>query len=333
MKRFSLGSGQQMKAKNYLLYALGEILLIVAGILLALYINKLNSDHQYTRKIDENINRAYHELEKNLSLTEVSIAKLQDKDSLIHLFMKDSLVKDDYTKSRDFSGLIINSGNLFLEDDAFQNLLQLNVSDNTYRDALISDLKSLYSMNEKIKSMNERMSNFVEGILTDNVKDYGKFAYSGVVDENLIEYYLNSEEYKSNVIKYSVLAIRNQLKRFQIFYAKGRGIYQEISRTYDLPDHFAQYYEPEYLQEYVGSYLTSSPTDSLHLSIENDSVFLSISRNPNLHLVSYENARLYVDNGQLGYFVSFFTNDSSEKKMIIHLMSFSGEYTKAENEQ
>lgn len=278
MIRFS--SGKHMNPKRYLVYAIGEILLIVLGILLALYIDKLNSDYQYTRKIDENIHRVYQELEQNLSLAEVSISKLQVKDSLIHLFMKDSVEKSDYTKSLDFPGLIINSGNLVLEDDAFQNLIHLNVSDNTYKDSLISDLKSLYSMNEKVKSLNERIFDFIEGILTDDVKIYGKLAYEGIVDEDLIDYFLHSKEYKSDVIRYTVLSIRNQLKRFQIYYAKGRGIYGHISQTYDLPNHFAQHTDPENLKEYVGSYLTLGPTDCLDIRIENDSVFLLLPATP-----------------------------------------------------
>lgn len=329
MKRFSFHSGKQQTVKEYILYALGEVFLIVLGILLAMYINDLNTDYQYNRKVDENIKRVYHELENNLKTLGSKIETFQVKDSLIHLFMADSVVREDYTHSRGFTGLIINTNNFLLEEDAVQNLLQLNVSDNTYRDELISDLKSLYAMRDKIKANNDKMADFVYGILTKEIETYGKFAYSGVIDEKLLDYFLTSKTYKAKVIEYSVIAIRNQLKRYQTFYARGRGIYEEISRVYGFANHFAKYADPSLLKDYMGTYPTSSPADSLYIRIQNDSIFLDTPGFPNLHLIPYAKNRLFLNNnGRLGYFVSFFQEDSSAMHMRIHLLPNRNEYKK-----
>ncbi|MEM6806287.1 MAG: hypothetical protein AAF696_33120, partial [Bacteroidota bacterium] len=112
-----------MKAKGYIVYALGEILLIVLGILLAMYINKLNEDYQYRKKIDKNLNRVYTELEKNLEKTGSAIASLQAKDSLINLFMNNQLTKRHYKENVFLSALIFNSHTLEIEEDAFHNLI------------------------------------------------------------------------------------------------------------------------------------------------------------------------------------------------------------------
>jgi len=330
MKLSPFNSTPTRSTKGYLLYALGEVFLIVLGILLAMYINNLNQDYQYRKKIDKNINRVFIELEKNLSKTGKVIDALQRKDSLIYLYMSDSLEKIDYFNNMELAVLVINANNLRLEDEAYHNLIQLNISDNTYKDELISDLKGLYRLHPKVDLLNEKMSDFVVKILSENVDSYGDLAYKGIIDENLIDYCLTSKKYKSHVTQYAVLAIRNQLKRYQNLYALGIGIYTQIAEQYDLGNNFDKYSEEKILTKLIGSYGDSSATEGLHIKVEHDSVFLSVPNNPRLHLVPFAENRLFLDNGQLGYFVSFYPDDDSVWTMRIHILSNRASYRKWE---
>ena len=65
---------EQDRLKNYMLYALGEILLVMIGILLALYVNNLNqirqkrnSEIQYLTSLKEEFNRNKKEVERVLN--------------------------------------------------------------------------------------------------------------------------------------------------------------------------------------------------------------------------------------------------------------------------
>lgn len=330
MKLSPFNSTQTRSKKEYLLYAFGEVFLIVIGILLAMYINNLNQDYQYRKKIDKNIQRVFIELEKNLNKTGKLIEVLQRKDSLIYLYMSDSLEKSDYLDNIEFAVLVINANNLRLEDEAYHNLIQLNTSDNKYKDELISDLKGLYREHPRVNLLNEKMSDFVLKILSENVDSYGDLAYKGIVDEGLIDYCLTSKEYKSHVTQYAVLAIRNQLKRYQNLYVQGIGIYTQIAQQYDWGNNFAKFSDKKILTKLIGSYVDSAATDSLHIKVEHDSVFLSVPNNPRLHLVPFAENRLFLDNGHLGYFVSFYPDDDSVWTMCIHLLSNRESYRKLE---
>lgn len=328
MKLSPFSSTPIKSTKRYLLYAFGEVFLIVIGILLAMYLNNLNQGYQYRNKIDENINRVFNELEKNLSKTGDVIHTLMRKDSLINLYMSDSLEKSNYLENMELAVLVINANNLRLEEEAYHNLIQLNTSENRYKDELIADLTGLYKLHQKVDLLNEEMSDFVVKMLIDNVDSYGDLAYKGIVDESLIEYCLTSKEYKSHVTQYAVLSIRNQLKRYQNLYALGIGIYTQIAEQYELRNHFDKYSEERILAKLIGSYGDSAAGKSLHITVENDSIFLSVPNNPRLHLVPFAENRLFLDNGQLGYFVSFYPDDQSDWTMSIHILSTRGSYRK-----
>lgn len=51
------------KTKSYLLYALGEVLLVMIGILLALQVNNLNENRKLKRRIDNTLRTISSDLE------------------------------------------------------------------------------------------------------------------------------------------------------------------------------------------------------------------------------------------------------------------------------
>ena len=52
--------------KNYFFYALGEIFLIVAGILIAMKVDNYNSTKKYEKVMDNNFIKVAHELKNNI---------------------------------------------------------------------------------------------------------------------------------------------------------------------------------------------------------------------------------------------------------------------------
>ncbi|MEO0582055.1 MAG: hypothetical protein AAF135_07535, partial [Bacteroidota bacterium] len=324
----------QTKTKKYLTYAIGEVFLIVVGILLAMYINKLNQDYQYRKKIDNNLNRVYTELETNLQKTGRTIAAFQAKDSLIHRFMNDSLKKSDYKENPLLAALIFNSLTLELEEEAYQNLVQLNISDNTYQDTLISSLKEVYSLNTKIKVLNDKSSDFVYNLLLNQNTDvYDRFSYDGTLSDELIHHFLTSKKYRSDVSKYTSLAIGNQLRRYQIFYTAALGVYQKLSEQYGLPNVFESYIDAQIIPQFTGTYSTGQDSTSFDIVYQNDSILLVAPPQLKLHLIPYAKHRLYLNAGGLGYFVAFFPSDTSETEMRIHIRGLNQGYKRIASEE
>ena len=75
------------KVRKYLLYAIGEIILVVIGILIAVTINSWNEGRKEVRKERELYSKLISDLDKELSLIEKAIEDLKEHEDLhYHLF-------------------------------------------------------------------------------------------------------------------------------------------------------------------------------------------------------------------------------------------------------
>jgi len=68
----------QENTRKYLLYAVGEIILVVIGILLAMQINNWNEQRIEDRRVDKMVQKLIIQTEKNITTTENAIKDLED---------------------------------------------------------------------------------------------------------------------------------------------------------------------------------------------------------------------------------------------------------------
>lgn len=327
MKISKFNSVLKMKTKRYLLYAIGEVLLIVIGILLALYINNRNIDQQYKKRIDNNIIRVYSELEKNIENTRTTIERMRTRDSLIFLVMNDSLIAKDYHENIDLAFLIVNNDQIFIEDKSFQNLISLNVSDNRYNDDLLINLKELYFINNGVQSSSERTTEFITeltGILSKEIKSFGDLTYREFLNDDAVNYFLTSQEYKTYVSRYAIRALRNQLTSNREFYKKALGVYHQISKQYDLENKHEFHFTESMISKFQGKYVFEVPNDNdtIQAKVENDSLFIAQGNGNGTYLVPLDENRFFLEGeGQKRYFISFFESENADWNMNIHLMA------------
>ena len=299
--------GQQLK--RYLLYALGEVLLVVIGILIALYINNSNASSRYEKQIDSGFERAYAELESNIASVRNTIEKIRRKDSLIYLVMYDSLTPEQYVNNVELAYLILYYHNFTIEDKAFQNLISLNVSDNQYQEELLAQLKELYALNETIKSDNKQMSSFVYDKslphLAENTQSFGDLTYKGLVSQDVIDYMISSNAYKSFVSQYAIIAIKNQLRYDEIFLKEALSLQSAIAEDYKLTID-APFNTDSLLLQHGGQYYNEVLRDTLVVKAADDKIVVARKEGFELGLIPISKQHFFTDNEGGGYFVSFY---------------------------
>jgi len=215
------------KIKNYLIYAFGEILLIVVGILIAWKINDLNEIRKnkiVQVKIYESL---YEELHTNLSVLDSALVRYnnnilslqsslkyagQQPDDLPHE-VKDLIVQIKFRNSnlRNEALSSINSSNKFqfLKNDALTELIaQYPTELNAYK---IQEIKIGNIVDNRLKPVLERHISLVDVLPEENnnythIKTYGQ--------ESKYADLLNSREYQNTVI--------DQLLQSQIQLTLGR---------------------------------------------------------------------------------------------------------------
>ena len=335
MKLLKLKSILDNKIKRYLLYAIGELCIIVLGILVALYINNRNANNQYKKEIDNNILRVYSELDGNIEEARETIMKIREKDSLIYLVMNDSIEPKTYYKEPNLAYLILFFFNLDVEDKAYQNLISLNVSGNKYKEELLLNLKELYAINKNIKKANLRMSNFVYDkslpMLAQNTKTFGDLTYNRQVKKDVVDFLTTSQKYKSYVSQYAIIAIQNQLRHNQNFLKKAYHLHSKIKNEYNLESE-SLLIKDSLITDFRGLYSNNKLKDSLSLKFINDSILLFKNKASRLNLIPLDKNNYFTDNESGGIFVSF-SKKSDSINMKLNLLSYKENYKKVANNE
>jgi len=193
----------QNKVSQYFFYAIGEILLVVIGILIALNINNANEK----RKNKEKITSILLEIQKDLKTDITNAISVFDNymtaDSIQDLILNDKYTLEDYKEKRaQRLGLYYND--FIVQTNGYDNLMRNidNVPEDYY--PLLEDLKHLYVT---VKSNVDVYNTRIRKTVYDNVdfwhdQPWIKESLKGIFTDEEIDFLLNNPKYISIVTLY-----------------------------------------------------------------------------------------------------------------------------------
>ena len=159
------------KLRSYLAYAIGEIFLVVVGILIALWINNENQERIYEKKAAIILKEIQRDLKKDITSSKAFINRFITYDSIARLLLWDKFTADqmfgDPYKGKPFE---IVYKTLIFETfgNGYDNLNRNLNNMPTKYDAITNKLKDLYDItgvglkvaNERVKSIVYEKSSF-----------------------------------------------------------------------------------------------------------------------------------------------------------------------------
>ena len=165
------------KTGKYLKYAVGEIVLVVIGILIALYINNLNTEKQdsimlkgYLNNISENIEADQANLERIAVFRDSSII---GSKYFMNMIEQENMLKEQYSiyfseyfkynPWLDESFQSNNSGFEALKNSGYLSKIQ--------QTTLETEIYKYYNLVEKIKYNEKSLNNFMEEMIYDIYKN------------------------------------------------------------------------------------------------------------------------------------------------------------------
>ena len=193
----------QNKVSQYFFYAIGEILLVVIGILIALNINNANEK----RKNDDKIKSILVEIRKDLETNIASSIRVFDNymiaDSIQDLILNDKYTIEDY-KERRARTFGFNYADFVVQTNGFENLMRNIDNVPEQYNALLDDLKHLFV---KVKSNVDVYNTRIRQTVYDNIDFYHNLPWiqnslKGIVMDEEIDFLLNDPKYKSIVTLY-----------------------------------------------------------------------------------------------------------------------------------
>jgi len=277
------------KPMKYMRYAVGEILLVVIGILIALQINTWNEQRKNKSKIISLFKEVQIDLLKDISNIEHAISTYKIKDSLVYLVLNDKLTVEDYKKSKarvELFQLIAYYVDFQFHTNGYENL-KLNVNNIPLAHKLVFDTLTVFyeQTRRTLEDANIRIGNAVfENIkyLSNNKEWFSSNYGSWESNDTVIEYFMHDPFYKNRVKEFRIL-INDIYKKYKI---DAITIYEQLGvitkSNKPLSNQLKIYIvDPESLKPYIGVYKQKDSTQEVLIKI-NDKGFFYFNEKYNL---------------------------------------------------
>lgn len=224
-RKTRIDSLKNNKAIRYVFYMIGEVLLVVIGILIALRVNEA-SEHRsklaLEHKLMENIK---HDMVQDINNINGVAQWYFTRDSLIDIVLNNTLTKEDYEANPKLFNLTLYYDGVHNKMLGIKNLESYEEQLDARFDSALVHINFYYYI--KVPLVNEysaKISNQIEDRWERWLAEYEWFQLD-ITNDDKYDYYLNDPRYKGELKLFRVLAINNFNRN--ILYQKLRG-YQSI---------------------------------------------------------------------------------------------------------
>jgi hypothetical protein len=250
------------KISKYLIYAVGEIILVVIGILIALNINNKNEQRIKAEKLDTIYIEIQRELALNINRVSFLIDFYEKKDSIIYLVLKNKLTKADYIKTPEISSVLFNNQQFNIQNKGYLRLTnELDILPENFS-AILNKLNIVYEENKYVtdnaqRKFNEFNWNSVKSLSNSKIW-YLDFMYNNRLNDEVLEYMINDPFYKNKALDYKVFYHNLYLPRFKKNAVRAYEALSKITGKKDHIDTSIYFQTNEELSKFVGKFKINS---------------------------------------------------------------------------
>ena len=253
------------KVMAYLRYAVGEIFLVVIGILIALQVNNWNENRKLNQKILANLKNVQSELAVNIRNSDGVIERFVKRDSAKNLIFNNKLSYADYKNDIAFNPTLFAPyyyDNFDLNSIAFNNLTQNSEEIPQKYAPILDKLNYLYiKMRTRINVLNQRYQRTVYRNMDDLAREKSWFvedSFKGAHSDVAINYFLTNPRYKGQV-SITLNDARNLSGAACKYRKNAIDAYRAIARVLGNKDKIPDYISytirnKKVVDRYVGSY-------------------------------------------------------------------------------
>jgi len=220
------------KISSYLLYAIGEIALVMIGILLALQVNNWNENRKQRNELKGILQSISNDMVVDTTLAR-GIIKFYEENSKNSLkIINREITMENYKECLPCIGLITTYQPFNVQRNGFDRLKSITENTTLESDTLIASINNIYSQFlPLIDKSNERMDNeIMTNFKAFKDNDWFVDLFQGNFTPELIEYFVLSEDYRKRVTSHNILAARNHLGLTKQYNKNAKFIIDEIEK-------------------------------------------------------------------------------------------------------
>ena len=251
---------------KYLLYASGEIILVVIGILIALQINNWNEKRSTEKHFQKILIEMRKDLETDIINSEPLLKDGYEIDSLSNLILDEKFTKEDYLNngSRDLFWVSLQYNPYDYQKTAFKKFENFQGIIPPKYDTIFKDINHYYinlgqfyddvylGLRQRVKSHHD--------YLVNHTNWYYKMR-NGDITDDMIDFYLNNPIYKNWVSQHKADNTTGKQGRVKLFQTAGFVLQQRLTQiigdSYKIKDEdIAKKFGKPILnaKEYIGEY-------------------------------------------------------------------------------
>lgn len=194
---------------RYMLYALGEIVLVVVGILIAVSINEWNNDKKQKAEIDQLVKGFQDDLKTNIKDASNSLNFVVSRNENIMKIMKGEITRENY-ENKEIGPIVLSYSATKIVDENIKRILDKEDLLNQELSRLLPDLKSYHENIDFEPHFNTSFSDFTLAQNRYFVDELPWFSdYITSTSDEAIDYFLNDPIYMNKVVFYQILLVHN----------------------------------------------------------------------------------------------------------------------------
>jgi hypothetical protein len=234
LKFFNRRRSEDNKPPNYIAYAIGEIVLVVIGILIAVSINNWNENRKKNSELNQLLVKVKEDLITDLTKIDEVVKYYENKKPVFEKVLNSQYTIEDYNNNPNIALLIFGYPELALNQRGVSLLEDFRGHIATDKEKLVQELINFYKeqlweikVDDELRSMDYKENFTYWKNNTDWWLDYVQLK----VNKEFIEYALKSRDYKTRVATAEFFAYKVYLPELSKFKQKGLELIDKIEKV------------------------------------------------------------------------------------------------------
>lgn len=221
------------QSSKYIKYAIGEIFLVVIGILIAVSINDWSESRKQKQELENIYSIIAKDLNNDMNHIDSLISGYQKREPIFKKVLEDKMTKEDYKNCLVCTRIITGYQDLTINKNGYNLLAKYNNNSKSKIDPLQQKIMQFYT-----KQMVELHADdvIIEEDLRSNYKDW-KDNYHWYADyisnknlDGFIDYAINNPDYKNRVANFYFLHLKIYVPILDNFNKEAKDILEEINK-------------------------------------------------------------------------------------------------------
>jgi IMP cyclohydrolase len=207
------------KTKQYIKYAIGEIVLVMIGILLALQVNNWNEKRKLNSQLSSILETVKTDLEADTLMTSQIIKFYDTINKYSTKVMKNEITVKNLDSFPICKSLVSLYQPMTIQEKGFQQLKNFSITSEIKKDSLTTNITQFYTV---FKSLIANNNDMIKTEVLENIDFFKKQDWfipwmQGASNPEVTAYFGESQDYKNRVAANNIFATSNHQRMLKVY--------------------------------------------------------------------------------------------------------------------